>query len=294
MLLGLSAVVLLCMSTLHAVAGAGAARSLLQSTCENEGGSCIDVSQCPSPVAGICPGATNIQCCYPGAGSACNTPAGSGTCRVEGRQSCGGSFYAGYCPGPARVKCCVASSGGGSYTDIIPIPSGINPRYSTGLRSTLQSIFGTPCSSPTTTCKAPTGGKTTRNFQTLNVGPFTVTGLAPAVQALQRIFSRVQAEKPGLFAVVHNLGMACCRYTAGTTAYSTHSWGSAIDLQIGSTQADLNKDGYTYRGLVELYPYFEAEGFYWGAGFSTNEDPVHFEVSEQKLQQWNNAGLFVA
>lgn len=130
---------------------------------------------------------------------------------------------------------------------------------------------------------------------TQDVGPLVgVTGLQPAVEALGRIFDKIEVEKPELYQQLDDLGMLYVRPIAGTNTYSNHSWGVAIDMRIGDTNADLKKDGQTYLGLRELYPYFNEEKFYWGAEFSTNEDPIHFEASEELIAQWEAEGRLTA
>jgi hypothetical protein len=80
-------------------------------------------------------------------------------------------------------------------------------------------------------------------------------------------------------------GMLCCRAVRGsTTNWSNHSWGSAIDLKIDG-QLDAMGDGYTQLGLLMCSKFFNAQGWYWGAGFS-REDAMHFEASEELIRKW--------
>ncbi|KAK1868435.1 hypothetical protein I4F81_010922 [Pyropia yezoensis] len=71
--------------------------------------------------------------------------------------------------------------------------------------------------------------------------------------------------------------------------YSNHSWGTAIDIQVAG-RTDAMGDDAVYAGLAALYPHFEAEGWYWGAGFR-REDAMHFEVSDERVREWAAAGL---
>jgi hypothetical protein len=50
-------------------------------------------------------------------------------------------------------------------------------------------------------------------------------------------------------------------------------------------------DGQTQRGLTVLADFFNAEGWVWGTACGC-EDPMHFEVSQEKLLEWVAAGLF--
>jgi hypothetical protein len=64
-----------------------------------------------------------------------------------------------------------------------------------------------------------------------------------------------------------------------------HSWGTAIDLSIGDTLPP-PRQGKTLYGFELLAPFFEKEGFVWGA----DDGGMHFEVSEQTLQEWKQDG----
>lgn len=126
-----------------------------------------------------------------------------------------------------------------------------------------------------------------------SVGPFDTTLLAPAHQSLVRIFERLKSENPNLYDEVGLAGGLCVRLVRGSsTQLSNHSWGTAIDITIGR-EPDVRGDGMVQVGLVELAHYFADEGWVWGGGFST-EDPMHFEVSAEKLREWAGAGLFAA
>jgi hypothetical protein len=85
--------------------------------------------------------------------------------------------------------------------------------------------------------------------------------------------------------------MICVRVANGMVGrYSTHSWGTAIDIRIAG-QTDRIGDGRMFAGLAALGPYFEREGFYWGARRGgVGEESSHFEVSAQLLQQWASSG----
>jgi len=73
-------------------------------------GSCPGVCQ-PTSVqcgsayrSGLCPGASNIECC-PMATPSCN-----GQCQ-QNSLPCGGNYVSGQCPGAANVQCCTTSAG---------------------------------------------------------------------------------------------------------------------------------------------------------------------------------------
>ena len=77
-------------------------------------------------------------------------------------------------------------------------------------------------------------------------------------------------------------GMLCCRFVRGsTTSISNHSWGTAIDLTINGV-LDKRGNGQVQYGLALIAPIFNQHGWYWGAGFAT-EDGMHFEISQDLL-----------
>lgn len=180
------------------------------------------------------------------------------------------------------------------YSELVPIPSDINSGLNSPTSDVMEELVGNPGN--------PETGDISPELMELlvlqDVGPFEVYGLAPAVAALDRIFTQVEADNPELYEALGYSGMHNLRpkrEVGGDTipgTISNHSWGTAIDINING-EPDLTKDGLTNQGLVELYPYFHDEGFYWGAGFSTNEDPIHFEASEELLTQWNDEGLLI-
>ncbi|CAM4870755.1 unnamed protein product [Rotaria socialis] len=89
----------------------GPSFALAQTACtaKNAKGTCIATSSCSgTSVAGLCPGAANIQCCIP-KGTACTANGKSGSCIAK--SSCAGTSVAGLCPGAANIQCCVAAGG---------------------------------------------------------------------------------------------------------------------------------------------------------------------------------------
>lgn len=172
------------------------------------------------------------------------------------------------------------------YIELVPLPdkTNINSGLITPNEEFMLSILGDP-----------NIGSDTFEYQDLietrNVGPFTVEGLIPMLGDLEDIFAQVQVEKPQLYEDVMEIGMLVRRSKKDSSGneipgtISNHSWGTAIDLFFGEG-FDLNEDGQTNRGLVELAPYFQDKGYIWGAGFSNFEDSGHFEASEELIQQW--------
>jgi predicted chitinase len=126
------------------------------------------------------------------------------------------------------------------------------------------------------------------SFHFLTLFRFCATGLSPVIQKVKRALDRVKREKRDLWDQVGTAGMLCCRPISGTSTFSNHAWGSAIDLTVNGV-LDPYGNGKVQSGLASLYPYFNAEGFYWGAGFST-EDGMHFELSNQEMNKLITAG----
>ena len=173
--------------------------------------------------------------------------------------------------------------------------SRINPSNLSYLKqSTILDLFGAPGpkhrkGTGGQYCGKVTNSKLLKELVTEDVGPFKVTGLKKATAAYKRIFAKVKREKPSLYRQLGTAGSLCQRLIGSTSqSYSNHAWGSAIDIKING-QLDTWGDGRTMIGLKELAPYFHAEGFYWGAGYS-KEDSMHFEPSDQLMRKWYGKG----
>lgn len=184
-----------------------------------------------------------------------------------------------------------------------PSSSSINQGLTSPSEEFMTTILGkpitpAPSSQPVDGCypNKQVNAKIKNLLVTENVGPFRVTGLKPAVEVLKRIFAKVKKQEPGLHAQLATDGMMCARpkkangkYRMGT--WSNHSWGLAIDIKI-KNHSDKQGDKCTVSQLQKLYPYFHDERFYWGAGYSTLEDSMHFETSTELLTRWQANGVF--
>lgn len=152
-------------------------------------------------------------------------------------------------------------------------------------------VLGNPRGNYDQKCRPVTNEKIRALIVTEDVGPFRVTGLAPAVDTLRQIFRDVKDKHPDIYKVLGNAGMLCARYVRGSTsAISNHSWGCAIDLTLEG-KLDFRGDSKVQKGLKAIHPIFNNHGYYWGAAFRT-EDAMHFEVSRQLLLKWHKAGMF--
>lgn len=180
-----------------------------------------------------------------------------------------------------------------SLTTEVPIPPGINAGVASAKQATMLSLLGSPRTRFDEYCRPVTHPKLASLITTAEVGPFHATGLKPAVDSLTAVFSDVKAADTALYGAVGTAGMLCVRLVRGSQhSISNHSWGTAIDLTINGILDDRG-DNQVLQGLVNLAPYFNKHGWFWGAGFRT-EDAMHFEVGDAKIREWAANGLFGA
>lgn len=167
---------------------------------------------------------------------------------------------------------------------LVPRPhaDSINTGYSPGRAATLLQLLGEPRAKLGRDCLPVTNTALKKRMGTRNVGPFRVTGLDVALDDLEVIFATVKLKRPDLYDAVGNMGMLCARLVRGSAHIaSNHSWGTAIDLTF-SGELDLRGDGLVQTGLLEIYPFFKARGWYWGSEFNI-EDGMHFEMSNERI-----------
>lgn len=169
-----------------------------------------------------------------------------------------------------------------------PQASGINRGLTSPSASYMSNVFGQPGGLGSTQCSTVTNSRIKKLLVTESVGPFRVTGLKPAVQALRQGFTAFQRDWPEFYSRLGTQGMLCFRTIQGSSNLSNHSWGTAIDITINGA-TDTRGDNLTQLGLILLHPYLQAQGFYWGAAFPT-EDSMHFEVSRELIEQWRAGG----
>lgn len=168
----------------------------------------------------------------------------------------------------------------------IPSPESINGGLTYCRPSTMLAIFGSPRAQLTSECMPPTNAKLKKSLGLYDVGPFRVYGLKAMAEKLTRLFAKVKKEKPELYAMLGTAGVTCCRLVRGTDNIpSNHAFGGAIDLTIGG-DLDAVGDGKCQKGLLDLYPYFHNEGFYWGCEFrGPREDSMHFELADETVRK---------
>lgn len=170
-----------------------------------------------------------------------------------------------------------------------PAPETLNPGLTAVRQAWMLATLGRPRDVLTQADAPVTNPALRRLLETRSVGPFRATGLRPALDSLAAIFAEVKAQRPDLHAALGSAGMLCCRLVRGSaTSISQHAWGTAIDVTIGGV-LDTCGDGRVQRGLLELAPFMNRHGWYWGAEFRI-EDAMHFEASAELLASWKAAG----
>jgi len=170
--------------------------------------------------------------------------------------------------------------------DIVDIPpkNTFNKNLSSATEATMVRLLGVP-GEKTKDCSPAIGAFKKRVKSRVDVGPFKVSGLDIAVKSLKAVFDEAEEQISNVVAVVKNDGMLCVRHKrTNSNSFSNHSWGTAIDLFFG-TQAVPQGTPKTHRGILQLVPFFNKHGWYWGAGFSGKSvDSMHFELAEETIR----------
>jgi Putative peptidoglycan-binding domain-containing protein len=175
-------------------------------------------------------------------------------------------------------------------TDVIAIPSNINPGLNGTRNGHMLSLLGNPRSSYDQECRPVTNMALKPRMKTQSVGPFNATGFDLALASLRAVMTDIKAEQRTVYEALGTAGMLCCRYVRGSaSAISNHAWGTAIDLKINGV-LDRRGNNKVQYGLTLIAPIFNRHKWYWGAGFPI-EDGMHFEVSLQLLREWRDEGL---
>jgi hypothetical protein len=182
-----------------------------------------------------------------------------------------------------RVATAAPPTGPEALVDIPPRNT-FNKNLSSASEATMLQLFGVP-GQKTKDCSPATGAFKQRVASRVDVGPFKVSGLDIAVQLLKAVFDEAEEQIPGVVAAVKNDGMLCVRHKrTNANSFSNHSWGTAIDLFFG-TDAVPQGSTKTHRGCLQLAPFFNKHGWYWGAGFSGGSvDSMHFELAEETIR----------
>lgn len=176
-----------------------------------------------------------------------------------------------------------------ALTDLIDIPSGINQGVSSAKQATMLALLGNPRESYDRECRPVTNPRLAALMVFEKVGNLKVRGLGPAVEAVGAVVEDIRAAEPAVHRALGHVGMLCARNVRGSaTAISNHSWGTAIDLTLEGV-LDRRGDGLVQEGLTRIFPIFNHHGFFWGAGFRT-EDAMHFECGDELIRRWHDEG----
>ncbi len=180
----------------------------------------------------------------------------------------------------------------GDYASTVLIPDRrtLNKGFTVATPTFLEGFLGSPSETLGDTCAEMTNPTLAALLRTENVGPINVRMLEPAVESLRRIFDEVARTDKDLLDRIATSGSLCVRQIRGTVGRaSTHAFGLAVDINIDG-KLDVFGDGKTQLGLLIMKDFFLAEGWVWGAGYG-REDSMHFEVSQEKLEEWRAQGL---
>jgi hypothetical protein len=174
-------------------------------------------------------------------------------------------------------------------TRLIGVPTNINVGINAARQATMLALLGNPRSTYDDVCREVTNPKLKALMVLASVGPFRVQGLKPAVESLKTIFEEIRVLQPDVHEALGTQGMLCARLVRGSSqSISNHSWGSAIDLTLNGV-LDPRGDDLVQEGLSRIFPIFNKHGWFWGAGFRT-EDAMHFEVGDDLIRRWHTSG----
>jgi hypothetical protein len=176
-----------------------------------------------------------------------------------------------------------------AITKLINIPAGINLGVTNAKQATMLSLLGNPRGHYDDGCREVTHPTLKTMIEIAQVGPFKVQGLRPAVAALKTIFAEIETSVPDVYDGLGSAGMLCARLVRGSTqSISNHSWGTALDVTLDGI-LDTRGDNRVQEGLARIAPIFNRHGWFWGAGFRT-EDAMHFEAGDALIRAWHAQG----
>jgi hypothetical protein len=155
--------------------------------------------------------------------------------------------------------------------------SGIPPRPNG--YSALVSRFGQPCSASANAARSYWPSQSARNVPGyINYNPYIGRDVG------YNIRNHIEADGKNN-AVDYGVYGYNCRYISGSTSWSTHAFGAAIDTNsarnplgqatwVGRGSDDVAYKSYLPKIWKGAYP---GHNFYWGKNFSTTPDPMHFQ-----------------
>lgn len=179
----------------------------------------------------------------------------------------------------------------GPITRLVDVPAGLNPGVQSARQATMLALLGNPRGHYDDKCRPVTDPRLKALITIDSVGPFRVQGLQPAVDSLKTVMAEIKTDERDVYDGLGTQGMLCARLVRGSTrSISNHSWGTAIDLTLDGV-LDRRGDDRVQEGLTRIAPIFNRHGWYWGAGFGT-EDAMHFEAGDALIRQWHASGVF--
>ena len=167
-----------------------------------------------------------------------------------------------------------------------PAPAGLDPRSLGGGiphrprgYNALVATFGQPCSGAANAARSCWPSQSTPGVDGyINYHPYIDRDVSWNIRNHISADLKEQALYPGI-------GGYNCRYVEGTTSWSVHAFGAAIDINWqrnprgATTWNGVGADGRNYKKYLPnlwkgAYP---GHNFYWGKNFSTIPDPMHFQ-----------------
>src|SRR5688500_6617455 len=100
-------------------------------------------------------------------------------------------------------------------TDLIPVPSTLNPGLKPARQSTMLSLLGSPRENLSDECQQPTNRGLLDLLVRGDLGVFRVFGLKPAVNDLESIFEEIRSQQREVFDSIGYSGMLCTRLVRG-------------------------------------------------------------------------------
>ena len=152
------------------------------------------------------------------------------------------------------------------------------PRRPSGY-SALVATFGQPCSSAAGAARSSWPSQSTPGVDGyIHYHPYIDRDVSWNIRNHISADRKERALYPGI-------GGYNCHYIQGTTSWSVHAFGAAIDTNWlrnprgNSTWNGIGSDGRDYwRYLPNLWKgAYPGHNFYWGLNFSTIPDPMHFQ-----------------
>jgi len=177
-----------------------------------------------------------------------------------------------------------ASPAPGTLVSIPPVNT-FNQGLHSADEATMLQLLGRP-GALSHECGPVTGPFRNRILSGVDVGPFRVSGLDLAVNSIKLVFEDANQQIPDVVAAVKTAGMLCVRAKrTNPNSFSNHSWGCAIDIFFGTGVVPQGSQQ-CHQGCLQLAPFFNHHGWYWGAGFSGRSvDSMHFELAKETIQQ---------